>query len=370
MRRRWWRRPIPSAEGDVASLKQWLHLKRGVYQSWLLACFVGALALPISMQWVHSRVPAITWGDAMREPAGMPWWLIAWLFPFGYCAALAVLAIAFEALIYFLRLDRGDHAWSSMVWSLRGWRAALAWTVLPLALVTVPLARGEWQLWWAIAFSYMWVSRGLVPLLLPFFVLKPDYLRATKPRLSSRPAWPGWLPTLVLLGPALLPMWAELATNTTFPDVQLPDPPRLPLIMMVPVMIVTGFFLSVVGRLLWLNAHGGASLGECARAALRPRIFLPCIVLWIRWLACVALAMLVGFPAWLFLAVIFPQFDGRLPVTLDPGLLLLVHASRFVWAYWWLFATCGVAALQLVLTWSDEVGTGRLLLELGKVRER
>jgi hypothetical protein len=341
-----------------------------VYQPWLLACFVGALALPFAMQWVHSRIPDIAWEEAMREHTGMPWWPIAWLFPFGYCAALALVAIAFEALIYFLRLDRGDHAWSSVVWSFRGWPAALAWTVLPLALLTAPLARGEWETWWAIAFAYIWVPLYLVPLLLPFFVLKPDYLRATKPRLSFRPAWPGWLPALVLLGPALLSMWGALVTNTTFLDVYVPEPPRWLLIAALPVAVVAAFFLPMVGRLLWLNARVGTSFRECARAALRPRVFLPRIVLWIRWFACVALVMLVGFPAWLFVAVIFPQLDGRLPVPSDPGLLLLVNASRFVWCYWWLFALGGAAAFQLLLTWSEEVGCGRLLLELGEVRER
>ena len=360
---RWWRQPIPSADPGVASFAAWLRVKRALYVPWLISCAVGSLLVPITMHVVDARFAAGGGWDPYAPHAllGAPWWLVAWLFALLYIGAMALLAVAFEALVYFLRLDRGDHAWSSMTWSLRGWGVGLAWSVLPLALVMLVLRAALVDDWWVFLPFAGFFPIALI-LVLPLFVLTGGYVSARRPAIAPRPQFPGGGTLLLWLGAHFGPALLAMAV------MQLAPPSNSILsALFVTVLVLARLFLPLIAQLRWLNPRD-AGLDQVARAALRPRVFLPWVVQSLRWQALLALAFLAAYPAWWFLTSVFPQLQDQL-LEGDGGLMPLIRLSRFATAWWWAVALCVAAAFQFVLVWFTLAGKARMLFELGEVRQ-
>jgi len=109
-----------------------------------------------------------------------------WLWSVLPLVVLAALAVVFECLVWFLRMDPTDDAWTSLTWAVHAWKPALPWmTALGLCFV-VAFAAGDGLL------------LGLVPVLvlfvvLPFLALAPDQLGRDRPVVVWLPRWPGWL---------------------------------------------------------------------------------------------------------------------------------------------------------------------------------
>ena len=360
-----WRRPIPSARGDVLSLKEWLGAKRRFYAWWLLACLLSALVVPIAMHWIRIRLPEIEWADSTMLTLGMPWWLAAWFYPIAYTAAVALLLVALEGLVYFLRVDRGDHAWSSIGWTMRGWRTAAAWTLLPLVFVALAAAVRVGEGWWVMIVYADGLGLYALPLVLPFFAFKPGYVGAARPVLWSPPAWPGWMPVLLLLGFPILSLVVTLLLMSK--KESFPEAPSWLGVVGFCALVTLVFFLSLAGSIAWLNAARKPKLLECIRAAIRPRVFAPCIVQAMRWHFFAVLLLLVAFPVWWFLVEVLPGLEGQLACCLAPDLQFFVDASRSAVAWWWALSLVGYASFQYLLSWFGEVGGARLLQELGQV---
>jgi hypothetical protein len=110
--------------------------------------------------------------------------------PLVFIALLIALTII-ESLIWWLRMDPEDRAWSSVFWALRSWKAMLLWT-LPLWLMPMAMAAltseliGTGDLW-----AYLGVVMVAYLLGLPFLVLNAANYGSSGPKLIWRPAWPG-----------------------------------------------------------------------------------------------------------------------------------------------------------------------------------
>jgi hypothetical protein len=104
--------------------------------------------------------------------------------------ALGSLAVAFESLIWRLRMDPLDHAWTSMAWALRAWRPALAWIASFGASILV-IVLGDPQtpvgLWLCVAPALVLFA------MLPFVALDSHQLVRDRPAALWLPRWPGWL---------------------------------------------------------------------------------------------------------------------------------------------------------------------------------
>jgi hypothetical protein len=357
----------------VGSLKSWLRAKGGLYSPWLIICFLSALMVPIAMQMIDARLPVdggwehTTWFARLHARTGASWWLAAWLSPMGFVAAISFLYLGMESLIFGLRLDPNDHAWSSVRWALGGWRTILAWILAPILLAMLvaylaePLAQ---PVAWA-AFMLAAFAAPLLSLLLPFFVTKADYLAADRPPLRSRPRWPGaravllWL--FVFLG---LPLLALLPTEKA---------PWPVLVLLLVAFVLLAIVVSIAAQLAWLNCGLGA--GEAIRRALQPRVFLAVFVQGLRWYGWGLLVLLPLLPAAVFLVGIAPLLEDQLAVmgpqeVASRGLMRMVHASRFAVSWWWAALGVGSLVLQPCLAWLGVAGAGRLLVELGEVGER
>jgi hypothetical protein len=265
---------------------------------------------------------------------------------------------AFELLVYLLRIDRQDQAWSSMVWALRGWRAALAWIALPLlGCLAVGVASGEWAMVVVMAGFIAQACAMILVVLLPFFVLAPAYLAADRPAVAARLRWPGWRPATLLLllpvGTMLLAFAASMFGNWLVQAA-------------VAVLYLLLIFCLLVAKLYWLN---GAPLADAVASARRPRVFLPWLLLALRWEAWLPLLASVLLPAYAFLIIVAPMLEAQMVDCPDAcGLLPLVHASRAMVA-WWLADTVSLIGIFVFLTtWFRAAGDGRLLLQLGQVR--
>jgi hypothetical protein len=322
----------------------------------------AALLVPLAMQVVQAHFPAGTGWDAtplfleLRVRAGLSWQLAAWLFPLAFGAAAAIAFLAFECLLFALRFDRGDRAWTSMQWSLGGWRPVLAWLVAPCLFVALasflydPLA--------PVVFYLALVAPYLVPIFVPFFVTKVDYVSAGRPALASRPRWPGLVPCLLML---LVPVGAPLlAIALAYSQV----PERYSAVY-VPIALLLGIFLPLIAAIVWLRP--GERAGAAARRALQPRVFLPSVVLIVRLELLQPMLLLVGVPLALFAGFVMPQLEAQLVRMGALGLEPYIHASRFTLSYWWAISMGWAALVQLCLGWFVIAGRGRLLFELGQV---
>ena len=350
----------------MPSLGEWLRTKRRLYLPWLFAIFLSALLVPVVIQLADANFPAgveweaTAWFTRLRERAAIPWALAAWSFPMAYTAAVAAIFLGAEILVFALRLDRRDAASSSMGWALRGWRAALAWTVAP-PLIVVLLAFLVDELFW-IAIMFAAFAPFVIVIILPFFVTRTEYLRAERPALRSRPRWPGAIPVLLwLLAPLALPLLA-------LPAESLPWPGRMLLFLLV---LPIAVFLPLVAQLRWLDPAAGTV--DTMRLALQPRVFLPVFLQALRWHGWLLMLLLLALPTALALIGIAPQLEPQLaqldPVHLEPMLRRIIEASRFAAAYWWALTLVAMFVLQPCLAWLGVVSVGRLLLELGEVRE-
>lgn len=345
------------------SFDAWLRAKRGLYLPWLAACALVSLLVLLAMHWVDAHFPAIGGWDPLRPHAwpDPPWWLVAWLSALLYVGIAALLAMAFEAILYFLRLDRGDQTWSSMVWSGRGWLAGLAWTMLPLAAIAAISSAVDRELGWLLLLVWAPYWAYALPLAFPIFVLNRPYVSASRPTPLPRPRLPGWLPLacwlVVSIGMPLLGM----VVISWF------DSPGWPLFAaLAPLAVAIAIYLRLSSQLLWLNYRAGLTIGEALRSARLPAFFLPWIGLELRWHALYTMLLLVVAPAWLFLTSLLPLLEDQL-LDGDHGLMPLINASRFVVSWWWAIALAGYSAWGFVLSWFQLGADGRLLHQLGAV---
>ena len=355
-----------------AGFSDWMRRKRRAYASLVAASLLISLLLPLSMHWIdHAMGAGAGWQQvaaiaSMQTRFHLPWWLLAWLFPFAFAAAVALAIAAFDAVLYVLRLDPGDHAWSSLCWSLRGWLLMLLWLLLAVCAAAMvaalgnaldaALGRG------AIAFAQL---PGCLFLLAVLFVgLNPAWLAAPRPSLRLSPRWPGNAPfaLLVVLYVAIL---ACIAVREGLPPDWSPGVLALP----------AAFFLLIALQLVWLGAKPApdASLARTARQALQPRVFLPRLVLRLRWHALFVLAILPVVPVALFLIFVLPLLEDQLAAygcCHIAAVMPFVQASRFAIMWWWallLFALGAFYGLVMPMSWLDTVSSGRLMVELGLV---
>jgi len=332
---------------------------------WLAICFLVALLVPIAMQLVDAHFPAGKGWEATSEfsrlqaRAGLPWWLAAWLFPLAYFAAMAALASTFELLLFGLRLDRGDHAWSAMRWTLRGWRAPILWVLVPIVVLELAIFAIDPDISMGVLVFVPWFVY-LVHMLLPFFLLKVEYLGSEEPALVSQPRWPGMLPVFLwLVVPVLVPLLSML-----IPWSDMPWPTQW---LATIVIVLALLFVPLIAQLAWLNP--GADLKASARRAFQPRVLLPWLVQAWRWYAWLPIVFLAFLPVGLLFTHALPTLEAQFLELGALGLMPMIKASRFVQAWWWMNSMVVIAVFQLCIGWYGIAGGGRLLVELGEARD-
>jgi hypothetical protein len=323
--------------------------------------------VPLAMHWLDASLGAGAGWAEVEEFAGMrarfhlPWWLLAWLVPLAFTAVVALGLVLFESALYALRLDRGDHAWSSLAWSVRGWRAALAWAPVLGALIAILSMLPETpRPGLAILYDLL---RSVAWMLLPgLFLLNATYLSAPRPRVLASPRWPGTLPVALQLAAVLV-----AALSSAFPLRDWPD--RSPWLLVVPMLVMA--FASLFALLLWLDPRrpkAGAAALDALRSTFQPRVFLPMLVLLLRCVFIFMALLLPLLPVWLLLGGIVPLLAPQFACCWSGPAPWLVHASRFAVMYWWLLLMLSAGLFWMVASvWLAMLSSGRLLVELGAV---
>jgi hypothetical protein len=364
----------------------------------VFAIVLGALVLPLPVfvlvaqsGLVHPAIPASEWQretvlGAIHAFTGLPAIVVLCLLPFLVAGVAWVMAAGVERLVRAPRIDPHDHAWTSFTWALRSWRGALRWLVI-VSLPTLALA-AAW-----VGLSKMevpvvseWLRPveaeqllGLLWLSLPFFLLDTrNYANDLPPRRWSA-RWPTrqvWflfgtglaaLGLLYLLGALDVQPWITAQTETTSG--------RAILACAVVAVWVLALSLSWVLDLAWLSRADWSGLPAVWRRGLHPRVLATSALQWLRPALYLLPALLpVVVWGWFFVGLL-PQAEETLR---DHGAELggfwmpLVHASRWMVAWWWALVVglIGLAsiALECLVRWFGPVAWARLMLELGVVQ--
>jgi hypothetical protein len=270
--------------------------------------------------------------------------------------ALACVFLLCEALGRLL--DPRDLVAESLRWTLRGWRPALLAACaygLVLAIgagliVLLPIDKNTESL-----------APELMTIALWFFVWNAEFVRAPRPQVSGmRPRWPGRVAVLLPLA-VLLAATAWSAMNAGTPT------SAWPWALMAPLLAIN-FLIDIAVRWLWLNRKN--SLREAFAVALRPAVFLPALMLELSWwIACVLLLLVVVPVCYLFIDLL-PGLEQSMESVQGTSVMLLVHWSRVAVSWWWAIAVAGLGSLLMAWKlWFGPVACGRLMFELGLVRE-
>lgn len=338
---------------------EFLRPKRRLYRAIFFAVAISGLLATIVLHWVFLQTPE---RGFVQAHFGIPWWAATWLAWVVWVMIVPTAMLCFEALLYYSRLDRKDHAWSSMAWTLRSWPAAIVYSVVANAviLLTLGLLHGMTE---------SGVGDSLVPVLanLPFALScaviglvawnAANLKGESPPTLRNwRVRWPGWWPPLLqsamVVAPSLLPVpfWDSASDAVRWVGVGT--------------LLLLAIFLCLVVQLAWLNASE-LSLRQTIGTAFRPRIFMAMCALGIRWLALACCLILPVLPIWFLLVMGVPGFA---PVLEDSDYVRLhwfIEASEWAVAYWWLTAAVAFMPIAASWQWLASVSSGRLLVELG-----
>jgi len=304
------------------------------------------------------------WLDHLADPTvpDVPGhaWAIAWALPFAWAGSVAMALAAFERLAY--RFDPGNHAGSSVLWSLRGVLPALLWCPLALLFEAVVVVDGP-------AGS---LPNLFLQTLQLFLIGTAANLVAARPPRRWRIRWPGWLNFAIWVVPWLSVLVVMIALGEPEPDIESWPPAAW---AAVAASFVLGWFVSIALDLLWLNRARNGVLAEF-RMSFRARVFMPMALRLVRLFGLVPLLLLPLVPVAVFLVQVVPQFEPGLgncgccaSCCGDCTAGWLVFASREAVKWWWL-VLLGAVGVYSVLPWSwwQPLSANRLLVELGAVR--
>jgi hypothetical protein len=296
------------------------------------------------LAWIHAhtglRLRAQLWLAA----------LVAW-------CLVGAIVVALEWLAWRLRVDRDDHAWTSLMWALRSWPAWMLWTtgVALVACLGWPL-RELPGLLWLLAFS----PAMLAIVTLPFFAFNAQPLLSDTPPVLWRWCWPGWPSVASVLAYTLVTASADKGIDL-FGDIVAPGQRWIPLSLGL-VFWVIALLWALVWQVAWLNRATMAEAPAMRRRALAAPVVSAAVVQDLRyWLlgALFAVPILAVAVATIFF---IPQMVESLQyrgAELPAAWKAMYSTSRFVSKWWW-FAIPPFA-------WFAEVASARLLVQLGTV---
>jgi hypothetical protein len=348
----------------------WLRPRLTAYVALCVAVCLGLWVVPLFVGEFHAQFfPEVAFHEAawwdyalldwLRQRTGLGLLPLLWLLSAAIALALFATMILFEALAWALRLDRRDDAWTSFTWSLRSWRAwlqwlvrATAWALLGLLALALP---GGWK--------FVGTLPGLVALAsLPFFAFNATALRQPTPPPRFRMRWPGTTAFVVgVVGIILVEAADLLAKSSGRLEVALP--------VWLASLVFAAFLL--IG---WIDRSPPARWAANLHRATRPRVLGAMATQGIR-LGLIVLALwLVLLPAAVLVLRSLGDVNGWLESWVaasgpSTSTLAVANVARFATAWWW----AGLAALFLLpatpLTWFAAVASGRLLVQLGAVKE-
>lgn len=343
------------------SFTEFLRPKRRLYGAIFFAATISGLLAAIVLHWVFLQTQE---RGFVQARFGIPWWAVTWLAWVVWLALIPTAMLCFEAGIYYLRLDRNDHAWSSMIWTLRSWPAAIVYSIVANAVILLALGL-------LYGMTESGVGDSLVPVLanLPFAlscaVIGLVAWNATNLKDKSPPTlrnwrarWPGWWPPLLqsamVVAPSLLPVpfWNSASDVVRWIGAGA--------------LLLLALFLYLVIQLAWLNVSG-LSLRQTIGMAFRPRIFMAMCALEIRWLALGCCLILPALPIWFLLVMGVPGFAPVLGISDYVRVRWFIEASEWAVAYWWLTAAVAFMPIAASWQWLASVSSGRLLVELRAV---
>lgn len=338
---------------------EFLQPKRRLYGVIFVVAAISGLLATLVLHWAHLQTPARA---LVHVRTGIPLWGMIWLAYTVWLAAVPMAMFCVEALMYHLRLDRGDRTWSSMIWSLQTWPAAIIWVVaacavkaLSFGLIDVLAASGISE---PLALVFFYLPDGLLGVALGFVAWNANNLggNSPPPLRRWRARWPGMWPPL--LQSAAVPVSLALAMSqgnvenismfwTSFGA-----------------LVLAAILLRLLVQVAWLNASA-LSARETAGTALHPRVLLAMCALAIRWLAFGGCLLLPLLPIWFLLVMGLPEFASIVDVSESVGLRWFVEASEGAVAYWWLFGLATIGMIAIPWAWFEAISSGRLLVELG-----
>jgi hypothetical protein len=348
----------------------WMRRKHGAYALLATLLLVGMLLPPLLLALLHAsaRAPQASWESlqplaAWQAWSGIPGSVLLWLVPCAALLGVASIVLAFEALVFVLRLDPDDDAWSSLGWFARSWRQ---WGLAAAVLVTVMVFAGF------LLESIPRDSTGidltpavfdLAGFALPWLAWNRRNVRVGPAPVAWRWGWPGGR-TLACVFVGLGCLWIVDGGLDRLPDT-----------MPLGFGIAVGGFrwaarvaLTIAIAVLWLS-DGQLPVRSALRHAVRPLVFLPVALQQLRLGLLVVLALLPLLPIVLTLVFVLPQFEHVLEFPLPAAWEWAVRASRFAIAWWWA-AMLAVAAVLLSAYFTLAfAGLGRLLAQLGLARD-
>jgi hypothetical protein len=354
---------------EPATLADWLRPKRRFHTLVAAVMLLGGLAVPVLLAMLRAdtrAVPASAWTRLVpfaqwHDALGLPLLLSPWLVPFALLTTVALVVLAFEALVFYLRVDRGDDAWSSLAWLVGAWRGWAPWLLAAAALLGAAAAvavkvGGD---------ASMAVFYGVVVLLAlasPFIAWNARNLRTPRVDSAWRWGWPGW----AAIGVVVVAIAFEVAWDAGAE--RLPTPST----WMIPVLLVLykgiDLVVLVVVATVWLSR--GRSPLPAARRALQPKVLLSLLVQQARLLLGFLLALLPIVPLVLALIFVIPQFETALfdcQCAPTGAWHWAIAASRFAVAWWWAALAVAIGLLISIFGVVALATMGRLLLQLGVV---
>jgi hypothetical protein len=343
---------------------------RRAYGVPLAACAVSAFAMAGWLQWLRGATPGVNDGIWYGAPvlgwlhahAGLSLSMQLLLLPLACVVALAIVLVVLEAVVFAAHLDRADRSWTSLAWTIRGWRAALVWCLIVVAALA--MLGGVAYLVEAVLPASLWLPIAidwLGPLVVAFLAWNAPALAAPTPPTWWPPRWPGW--NAVALGAAWIATGIAIAAIVAW--LEQPGVWRTYVV----VVVLAGFVAESTILVAWLN-RSRLSLPEVFALVCRWRVLAPLALLELRLLVWVALLLLPILPAYLVLVFLGPSLEDALrqhPGELPARWMALVHASRFAVQWWWAISLGLIGVAKVPLMWIDAVARGRLFVELGLV---
>jgi hypothetical protein len=285
---------------------------------------------------------------------------LLWTAPaFVAIACLLALDLA-ELLAWALRLDRADHAWSSLAWTARSWRAAAVWfgagTLVALALGAAACAFVGTEGWiYGVLLLACWA------LLVPFLAGNVGNLWPARPSLLWRPGWPGW--PAIAVGLAML-VASELADRgLSHAATMLPESLRPSVALANHVLLTFAKMLAAAYvAFVWLN-RGRARLAPAQRRWIfRGEVLRAQLVYYLR-----ATSLVLVLPPLLMVAVLVvflvPQVEDAMRAGGGPSAPVFhsaVWVARFVAEWWWV-------VLAFPVFWFVVAWPSRMFVQLGFV---
>lgn len=343
---------------------EFLQPKRRLYSAIFFAAAISGLLATIVLHWVFLQTPE---RGFVQGRFGIPWWAATWLAWVVWVMTVPTAMLCFEALLYYSRLDRGDHAWSSLSWSLRTWPLAIVWFVVTctaklLLLGPYSFLLGVSDIGGFLAPIASELSDCLLYVVLAFvaWIVRNLDCASPAPLRHWRLRWPDLWPPLLVSATGIASLLLSMTPESAM------DGSGTLIGFRISLLVLLAFFLSLAVQVGWLNASG-LSLRQTIVVALRPRIFLPVVVLAIRWFAVLGLFLLPVIPVWNLLVMCLPQFQFLLDPSSNIASYWLIEASRKATAYWWLWGIVILQPIALTWNWFEAISSGRLLVELGVV---